>query len=200
MTSLIPIFVLVAAALAIAILLVLWGWSSANRPLPWRIVAFALGCLLLLGVSVAPYPLYPIFQQARAEADRITCVTNLCNLQRALTLYAADQGGWSTEKWTDGIEAYSSPENFRCPELDEDFAFSMNAAFSMWQPTLKTRINDWIDPKQVLLFDGIGGSNRFGDVDDVQFRHNRGTASFLLFEGNVMQCDRKKATTLEWRN
>ncbi|MDQ2986576.1 MAG: hypothetical protein M3R13_07625 [Armatimonadota bacterium] len=66
MTSLIPIFVLVAAALAIAILLVLWGWSSANRPLPWRIVAFALGCLLLLGVSMAPYPLYPIFQQARA--------------------------------------------------------------------------------------------------------------------------------------
>ncbi len=76
----------------------------------------------------------------------------------------------------------------------------MNAAFSMWQPTLKTRINDVVDPKWVLLFDGLGGRNRFGNLDDVQFRHDRGIASFLLVEGNVKQFDRKKAAALQWDN
>ncbi|MEO7454055.1 MAG: hypothetical protein ABIV13_04765 [Fimbriimonadales bacterium] len=201
MHYLIPVLALVAT-LTIAISLVLWGWSSANRPVAWRIFAFTLGCLLLLGISVAPYPLFPVFERARAEAHRRTCVTNLSNLQRALTLYNSDHGAWSYEKWTDGVETYSSPENFRCPEVDEEFAFSMNAAFSMYKSELDADMfgGDWIDPKQVLLFDGIGGRNRYGDADAVQFRHELGTASFLLFEGNVVQFDRKKATTLEWSN
>lgn len=200
MNYLMPILVLVAA-LTIAISLVIWGWTSSNRPTALRIAVFSLGCLLLLGVSTAPYLLYPVFERARARANSIACATNLSNFQRAFMLYRADQGGLPGEEWTDGIETYLSLENFRCPEVDEDFAFSMNAAFSMYKSDFDADIvgGDWIDPKQVLLFDGSGGRNRYGDVEDVQFRHDRGTASFLLFDGNVVQFDRKKATTLEWR-
>jgi hypothetical protein len=197
MSYLIPLLLLLATLTA-AVSLVIWGWSSANRSAAWRICAFTLGCLLLLCISLAPYPLFPIFQRARTEANLRTCLTNLGNLHQALTLYNSDHGGWSYVKWTDGVEAYSLGENFRCPEADEECAFSMNNEFNLWQTTLKSSINDVLDPTWVLLFDGQGGRNRFGNLEDVQFRHERGTASFLLVEGNVKQFDRKEATALEW--
>jgi hypothetical protein len=199
MHYLLPVLVL-ATVLTIAISLVILGWTSSNRPTALRIGVFSLGCLLLLGVSTAPYLLYPVFEQARARANTVACATNVSNLHRALMLYRADQGGLPGEEWADHIETYSSPENFRCPEVDEDYAFSMNAAFSMYKSELDADIvgGDRIDPKQVLLFDGIGGKNSMGSMRDARYRHLDDTAVFLLADGNTKVLNRKEAELLAW--
>ncbi|MBA3725309.1 MAG: hypothetical protein H0W86_02390 [Armatimonadetes bacterium] len=178
---------------AVAALLIMWARLDRQAPAGLRAVAFLASLCLLIIVAACPAVIYHMLLVARGKSNQISCMTNLSNIGSALALYEADQGALPGESWNDQIAYRTSQEDFRCPELDEDYGYSLNSG-ALWMKT-----GSILTPSSfVVLFDGPGGANRVGGADTVQYRHAADTALFLFADGRAASVNRRKADSLTW--
>ncbi|MCS7191181.1 MAG: DUF1559 domain-containing protein, partial [Fimbriimonadales bacterium] len=109
-------------------------------------------CLLCMCVLL-PAILFPVFSQAREEARKTACLTNLKQLALAQEMYANDHDGRypAAARWGDLTRLYvANPETYRCPSVPQErgFGYAMNVRLS------RQKLDAIQDPSQTpLLYD-----------------------------------------------
>jgi hypothetical protein len=194
MAGAICIGVFVLIPLALAILLIRWAWKDTSESPVLRILAYAGAACLLFGLVVLPAILFPVFKQAREAAIRTSCISNLHEIGRALSLYAADNGAYPGPQWSDTIGSKLDSEFFTCEGLDNPYGYTLNEAAVGLDPDSIADLASF-----VLAFDGAGGKNRVAGVEDVKWRHIKDKAAFLFGDGNVSAANQAESAGLAWQ-
>jgi prepilin-type processing-associated H-X9-DG protein len=169
----------IAASLGAAAMVVASAWMHWRESRSTKVVAI-VGSIILLGLAaVITFALQGLERSTDSFNKRNACIDNLMEIGKALTLYQSDNNDRAPlSDWTDSLSRYVDNEVFACPMLSP-YGYTMNAAavgLDNWKITSPARI--------VGLFDGLGGKNRVGGIDDIRWRH-AGAAVIMYMDGHV---------------
>jgi hypothetical protein len=169
----------ILVAMAGIMVWLLWGAIRARHwAWPWRALSGAIGIVLLLFFAMLAAVLQHGLEDARAVRYTF-CRMNLMNIGRAIQMYASENDDRAPlSNWTDALAGYAGRDPYRCPMTDSPYAFTMN-------PEFVGAIFPGPRPTAPVVFDGPGGRNSVGGVEFAVYRHEDGTAQFLLASGWV---------------
>jgi len=176
-----------------AVYLLVSGWRLGRRG-PERV---AVGMLFLLVVA---WVVGGAWQDERAEAARVRCLSNLKHIGMSLQMYAADHHGRLPEAdaWVDALPPYvAAPERLQCPfdRTQARCSYGMNSALS------GVDISAIRDPESVILVYETArpGDNPTGGPGDVVTRHTKFAGDYFAFvDGHVHWVSRKKLPDGTW--
>jgi prepilin-type processing-associated H-X9-DG protein len=98
----------------------------------WLGLGIGCGCLVLLFAGMMVAVMLPVFSRARGTAQRVSCMANLEQLDRAVRLYQDDHNGRfpPAATWRQSLAKYlPDAQIFRCP-ADRDLKHPSSYAFN----------------------------------------------------------------------
>ena len=141
----------------------------------------------------------PVFERARASAQKSVCLSNTKNLSLAMQMYLADNKDRFPEAdgWVEALTEYIRDESvLKCPEDDSEAScsYGMNAALS------GRSVGELENPAEVVVFyeTATPGDNPVGGAEDVVSppRHATGN-SYGFADGHVSALEEAPSFAVE---
>jgi len=129
----------------------------------------------------------PVFERARASAQKSVCLSHTKHLSLAMQMYVEDNEGRFPEadRWVEALAEYLNDESLKCPEDDSEAlcSYGMNAALS------GRSVGELENPAEIVVFfeTATPGDNPVGGAEDVVSppRHPNGN-SYGFADGHAV--------------
>ena len=125
------------------------------------------------------------YRSARLARERTDCVANLNQVGRALLMYLGDNNARAPQTgWNAAITKYIDPNYLACP-LHKPYCYTLS------EEIIGIADSELISSaRSVAAFDGVGGKDSVGGVNEIRYRH-RGVAVFLYLDGHTKPANKE---------